>query len=266
MKIVIPIAGRGSRFQAVAGTVTEYAKPKPLIEIMGKPMVMWALESLPFIDLPHRASQGNIKVTASDIIFVVLAEHQKQYHIADKLKQIVGSSVNVELIPEVTRGALETALCAKKYLNNEEMILSDCDHYFDGTPLYDAITNKDSDTEGILPVFKPADTEPKWSYTLFDKRNVAQAVGEKDPALAARGAYANIGAYYFRNCNVFVREAEEMIAENDMHGPAGKQEFYVAPVYQRMINKGMKITAAVTPKVWGLGTPNDVALFMDTFK
>lgn len=262
MKIVIPIAGRGSRFQQEADINPEYKKAKPLINIKGKPMVVWAMESLPFIDLPHRPATTEFKVGMDSLIFISLQQHQDEYQIVDKLKEIFSPSIKVILIPEVTRGATETVLKAKEYINNdEELIVSDCDHFFNGENLYKAILGKDQETAGIIPVFPPPDAEVKWSYTLFDENNTALAVGEKDPELAAKGAYANIGGYYFASGKLFVNEAEEMIEKNDMYGAVGKQEFYVAPMYQRLINKGIKVKAAIIPEVWGLGTPKDVDFF-----
>lgn len=267
MKIIVPMAGRGSRFQAVAGENPEYKKPKPLILVKGKPMIEWAMESLSFLDLPQRPAKTEFKVFPRDLVFISLQNQQKEHKIIDLLKQLFGPSINVILIPEVTRGAVETALKAKEYINsNEDIIVSDSDHYFDGTNLYQAIREKESDVEGIIPVFPPPDEEVKWSYTLFDETKTAIAVGEKDPELAAKGAYANIGGYYFSHGNVFVKEGEEMIAQNDMYGAPDKQEFYVAPLYQRLINKGMKVKAAIIPQVWGLGTPKDVEYFEENYQ
>lgn len=260
------MAGRGSRFQAVADKNPEYKKPKPLIMARGKPMIEWAMESLPFLDLPKRKAKTDFKVETKNLIFVSLENQQKEHKIVDLLEGVFGKDIRVILIPEVTRGALETALKAKEYMNtDEDVIISDSDHYFDGDALYKAIEQKEKDVEGIIPVFSPPDDEVKWSFTLFDDGKNAIAVGEKDPDLAAKGAYANIGGYYFSHGKVFVREAEEMIWENDMHGALGKQEFYVAPLYQRMIKKGMRIKAAVIPQVWGLGTPKDLEFFVKNF-
>lgn len=243
-----------------------YKNPKPLIYIKGEPMVMWALKSLPFINLPNRPAKTIFKVDMDDLIFVSLEEHQKNYKIVNKLKKIFSKNINVVIIPEVTRGALESTLAAKEFINTEEeLIVSDCDHYFDGENLYRALLEKDATTAGIIPVFRPPDLEPKWSYTLFDRKKVAFAVGEKTKDLAEKGAYANIGGYYFSKGTVFVEEAEKMISENDLHGEPNKQEFYVAPIYQRLINKEMKVKITVIPKVWGLGTPKDAELFTKNY-
>lgn len=267
MKIVVPMAGLGSRFQVQTETNPEYRKPKPLILIKGKPMVQWALESLPFVSLPHRPATTQFTVEPRDFVFVCRRDHENDFQIRDKLKEIFSDAITVVLIEQITRGAAETVLKAKRYLDpQEDIIVSDPDHYFDGSFLYEKILNKDAETAGIIPVFRPPADEPKWSFSLVGKDDVILAVGEKDKELAAKGALANIGGYYFSKAKVYVEEAEQMIAENDLTGDEGKKEFYVAPTYNRLIEKGMKIVAAITPQAWGLGTPKDVEYFEKNFR
>lgn len=261
------MAGMGSRFKAQMDLNPEYKKPKPLILVKSEPMIMWALKSLPFIDLPNRPAQTKFKVFPSDLIFVVLQEQENEYGIEKLLKETISKDITVIIIPKLTRGALESAMSAREHIKDYEgpVIISDSDHYFDGEPLYQAILNKDDDTIGLIPVFKPRDTNPKWSYTLTDENNVAQKVGEKDAALAALGAPANIGAYYFSKGKLFAEAAQLMIDEGEMYGAEGKKEFYVAPLYDRLIKKGHKIKAVMSPQVWGLGTPEDHIYFETNF-
>lgn len=255
MKIVVPMAGKGSRFADVAGINPEYRKPKPLILIKGKPMIVWAIDSL-----------AKFKPHPSNLIFICRQDQEDEFEISKSLQDLFTSQINIVFIDQITRGAAETVLRAKEYINSDEdIIISDADHYFDGSFLYNKINNQDRKTQGVIPVFRPLDTDPKWSFSLIEEGDVITAVGEKDKELADKGAYANIGGYYFTHGNVFVQEVEQAIAENDLTGDEGKKEFYVAPIYQRLINKGMKIVAAMTPKVWGLGTPKDVEYFEKNF-
>lgn len=261
------MAGKGTRFLVEASNNPEYLKPKPLIDVMGKPMIQWALESLPFVDLPGRSARTKFKVDPSDLIFVALEDHQSKYGIDSSLRKIFGNDINVLLIPEVTRGALETAIKAKELINHDEdLIVSDSDHYFDGNELYNSIMSRESSDAGVIPVFKPNDNDPKWSYTLFGKDFYATRVDEKNKDLADAGAYANIGAYYFSSGKVFVNVAEGLIKEGSMSGPESKKEFYVAPIFDRMINIGMRVKVAISPQVWGLGTPKDLEYFLSNYQ
>jgi len=267
MKIIVPMAGRGSRFQAMIGKKPEYKKPKPLIDAKGKPMVWWAIQSLPFVNLPDRPADTDFTVEPQDLTFIVLQEHEDNHQVTKVLKETFSPKINIVLIPEVTRGAAETVLAAKNFINPEDdLLITDSDHYYDSTNLYRMLRDKKEDVAGIIPVFKPPDSESKWSYTLFDRDQTALVVGEKDPELAAKGAYANIGAYCFSKGKTFVDEAEAMIAANDKYGPAGKAEFYIAPIYQKLLNKGLKIKVAIIPNMWGLGTPKDLEYFLANYK
>lgn len=245
------MAGKGSRFLDAADSNPEYRKPKPLINVKGKPMIIWAIDSLKAFSL-----------NPEDLIFICRQDHEDEYKISQSLKDLFGEGIKIVLIDQITRGAAETVLKAKGYINNDEdIIISDSDHYFDGSFLHSKVISKDADTQGIIPVFTPPDRDPKWSFSLVEQGDVITAVGEKDKSLADKGALANIGGYYFTHGNVFVKEVEEAIVENDLTGDEGKKEFYVAPIYDRLIKKGMKIVAAITPTVWGLGTPKDVHAF-----
>ena len=266
MKIVIPMAGKGSRFLEAVSQNPEYATPKPIINVLGKPMVQWAIESLPFVNLPSRPARISLQVQPKDLVFICRQDHQDDFQIGDKLKKVFTQDIRLVFLDQITRGATETVLKSKAYIDNEEdLIVSDSDHHFQGDALYAAIANKASDVAGIIPVFTPPDSDVKWSYTLFDKDHLALAVGEKDPELAAQGASANIGAYYFSSGKNFVNEAELMIREGDMYGAEGKKEFYLAPIYNRLIKKGQKIKVALIPKVWGLGTPKDLEFFLKDY-
>jgi NDP-sugar pyrophosphorylase family protein len=245
------MAGKGSRFTELANKKPEYLVPKPLIDVKGKPMIAWSLASYP-------------DIKPSDFIFIILEEHQKKYDIVSVLKGLLHyKAVNVVLISKVTRGAIETALFAEKYIqNHEEIIITDSDLYFDSKPLLKTIREKASDIAGVTGVDVPPDTLPKYSFTLVDKHNIAVAVGEKDPELAKKGAYANMGAYHFFKWSIFANEARQMIRENALAGPEGKKEFYIAPLYQRLINKKKRITVALIKQIYRLGTPDDLEKFL----
>ncbi|MBI2664960.1 glycosyltransferase family 2 protein [Candidatus Woesearchaeota archaeon] len=239
MNIVIPAAGLGSRFTK-AGIDT----PKPLIEIRGKPMVKWAVESLPF-------SKN------SDLIFIIRKEHVDRFQLDAKLKEIFSPEIRVIVIDYVTEGAACTVLLAKEFINNDEpLIVSDCDHFFRNDEYNNLVASIPEGVAGAIPVFK-AEGE-KWSFTKFDGSHTVSQVAEK----VRISDYANIGGYFFSRGSDFVSAAEEMIAK----GMKIKNEYYVAPVYERLLVRGKTIKAAICNEVWGLGTPEDVKNFEENFK
>lgn len=266
MKIIIPMAGLGSRFQNASGTNPEYKKPKPFILVRGVPMVRWATGSLPFVEHPGQTVLSPLRVTMSDLIFVILEAHDREYKLEAGLKQIYSDAIRVIKVPALTRGASETAYQARPFIAPEEdVLITDSDHFFDGRILEQVIIeSRGTDVAGIIPVFvPPADNIPRWSYSLV-KPGTSEIVkvGEKDRALMEAGAYANIGAYYFSKARHFFDSFEKVERENRMFGEEGKREFYVAPLYQELLDEGKRYRAAVLPEVWGLGTPSDLERFL----
>ncbi|HKD38414.1 MAG TPA: hypothetical protein VKB78_16485, partial [Pirellulales bacterium] len=59
----------------------------------------------------------------------------------------------------------------------------------------------------------------------------------------------------------FVQHAHRMIADNDRVN----NEFYVAPIYNRMIAAGADIRIDPADDVWCLGTPEDLQHFRTNY-
>ena len=59
-----------------------------------------------------------------------------------------------------------------------------------------------------------------------------------------------------------VTYAEEMIDKNIRVN----NEFYVCPVYNQAIEDGKKIRTFDIPKMWGLGTPEDLKNYLENYK
>jgi len=243
------MAGRGSRFQPLATKDPRFSY-KPFIPVLGSPMISWAVRSLNFVPL-------------SDFIFIVLKDHEDQFQVTSTLRRLFSPAIKTVIIPDITRGAAESALQAGSAIEdaNEDVVISDSDHFFDGEPLHQTILTKDEDTAGIIPVDLPVDDEIKHSYTLSRDDKTAVRIAEKDPELAAQGAYSNIGAYYFSSWSMFSDLIIDALANNQVSGPEGKKEFYMAPLYQKLLDQNKKIQIAVTKMAYRLGTPADLDYF-----
>ena len=99
------MAGRGSRFQKEG-----YTLPKPLIPVLGKPMIQVVINNLR-PKVPHR------------FIFICLQEHLEKYQVADKLKTWAGAGTEIVTVDQVTEGAACTVLLAKELINNDEPLM-----------------------------------------------------------------------------------------------------------------------------------------------
>ena len=244
MNILVPMAGRGSRFLAEIYKNSEYSKPKPIIRIAGRTMIEWALSSLPIKE-------------NDQLIFLVLKEHVINSRIDDELRRIFGDGIKVIIVDKITEGAACTALLAKEFINNDEpLIITDSDHFVDGRKLFEDIRYHGNKIDGIIPVFYANNS--KWSFSKTDAEGFVIETAEKIQI----SRNANIGIYYFSKGRDFVWAAEEMIEENDRTN----NEFFVAPTYNYLIRRGKRIALTRPKFVFGLGTPNDIEKFKEFLK
>ena len=111
LNIVIPMAGHGSRFSKAG-----YDDPKPLIPVLGKPMIDLVIENLkPSCD--HR------------FIFICQAEHLHNYPLRSLLETKAPGCHIIE-VGAVTEGAACTVLLAKPYIDNiDQLMIANCDQY-----------------------------------------------------------------------------------------------------------------------------------------
>ncbi len=241
LQIVIPMAGRGSRF-ANAG----YQTPKPLIPVGGRPMIEWVIENI----RPQRAHR---------FIFLCLAEHLQTYpEVPAELRRLCPGC---EIVPvaTVTEGAACTVLLARKFIDSADpLMIANSDQLVE-LEINDYLAAADADDVGGLIMTFWSD-HPKWSYCRLRPDETVGEVVEKKVV----SNEATVGIYNFRQGHDFVRAADEMIAAN----LRVNNEFYVAPTYNQLIQEGAKIITMKTGResagMHGIGTPEDLELFKKT--
>jgi len=239
LNIVIPMAGRGSRFSNVG-----YKKPKPLIEINGKPMIELVIKNLtPKIN--HR------------FIFIVQKDHIHKYNL-DKLLTTLSSNSKILSIDHITEGAACTVLEAQKFIDNDfPLMIANSDQWIDFS-IDDYLEKFFKERyPGFIMTMKAND--PKWSYIKFDESGKIVDVIEKEVV----SQEATVGIYNFDKGETFCKYANKMILSRD----TSKGEFYVAPVYKYMINDELKVDIYNIEnngkgKMYGLGTPEDLNEFL----
>jgi dTDP-glucose pyrophosphorylase len=241
LNIVVPMAGRGSRF-AQAGFTT----PKPLIPLGGRPMIEWVIDNIR-PQRPHR------------FIFLCLAEHLERYADVPAALRRLAPGCEIVTVNEVTEGAACTVLLARQFIDTDEpLMIANSDQYVDiDINEYLSVTDQPG-VDGLIMTFW-AD-HPKWSYCrMRDEVNVAEVV-EKQVV----SNEATVGIYNFRKGSDFVRAADLMITRN----LRVNNEFYVAPAYNGLIEAGACIQvercAEGSAGMHGLGTPEDMDAFKQT--
>ena len=233
MKVVVPMAGHGSRF-ADRGVET----PKPLIPVAGRPMVAWTLQEL-------------AQLSYTQIIFVALAEHEARYQVRRLLHSLVGSSAEVLLLDKVTEGQLCTVLAARAFIDtDEDLLIASADTYVVSS-LANDIATRAPDSHGMISVIHARGDH--WSFARIDERGRVVEVAEK----VRISDHASTGLYYFASGREFVATAEEIIRKQEKT----REEYYVMPVYQKFIQRGWRVDISVASAMWDMGTPDALAEF-----
>lgn len=238
MKILIPMAGEGSRF-AKEG----YQFPKPLIDVAGKPMIQRVVENLDF---------------DAHYIFLVRSEHLVKFSgLENTLKRITNNKCSIVEVKSLTEGAACTALLAKDLINNEEdLLIANSDQIIEYQPLNFNLLKSISNVDSIVFTFNSV--HPKWSFVKLNSRGCAVEVAEKNPI----SNIATCGIYWYRKGSDFVKYAEKMISKNIRVN----NEFYIAPVYNELINDGKTLFPFFVDKMHGVGTPEDLNNYLNSYK
>jgi HAD superfamily hydrolase (TIGR01509 family) len=232
LNVLIPMAGAGSRFQQAG-----YTFPKPLIDVKGKPMIQVVVENL------------NIE---ANYIFVVQKEHREKYNL-DTLLNLITPNCKIVEVDGLTEGAACTALLAKEYIDTENpLFFANSDQFVEWDSNEFMYKMNETEADGGIVTFKS--THPKWSFAKIDNKGNVIEVAEKNPI----SDIATVGFYYWKQGSDFVKYAERMIEKNIRVN----NEFYVCPVFNQAIEDNKKIKIYDIPKMWGLGTPEDLNLFL----
>jgi len=236
LNILIPMAGAGSRFQQAG-----YTFPKPLIDVNGKPMIQVVTDNL------------NIK---ANYIYVVQKEHREKYNL-DTLLNLITPGCKIVEVEGVTEGAACTALLAKEFIDSDKpLFFANSDQYCEWDSNEFMYKMNETDADGGIVSFRS--THPKWSFAKVDEQGLVTEVAEKNPI----SDIATVGFYYWKHGSDFVKYAEEMIT-NDIKVNG---EFYVCPVFNQAISDGKEIRTFDIPKMWGLGTPEDLQTYLENHK
>ena len=238
MKVLIPMAGEGSRF-AKEG----YTFPKPLIDVGGKPMIQKVVENLDF---------------DCEYIFLVRKAHVEKYDgMLDTLQRITNEKCKYVVVDGLTEGAACTALLAEEHIDcDEDLLIANSDQWID----YEAENFKSlknlTNTDAIVFTFNAV--HPKWSFVKTNSRGYITEVAEKKPI----SNIATCGIYWYRRGSDFVKYAKQMI-DKDIRV---NNEFYIAPVYNELIEDGKSLIPFYVHNMWGLGTPEDLRYYLENKK
>jgi RpiB/LacA/LacB family sugar-phosphate isomerase len=226
--LLVPLAGRGQRF------VDEgFVVPKYMITAYDKHLIDWALSS--------------IDTSECNLIFCLRQDHINNFGVDEIFRKKFGKDIEIVAIDKVTDGSVSTCLLAKDLINNSlPLFIYTVDVHFN--PVFKPHDLKE---DGNLLTFKS--NNPAYSYIKTDTHGCALLAAEKEVI----SNNACVGVYGFKSGKIFVKYAEKMIKMN----LRTRNEFYITPLYNLMIEDKLKITITDINEMFIMGTPEEYKFF-----
>ncbi len=178
LQILIPAAGRGSRFKG-----SEFSNPKPLITWNGKNMIEHVIENF----------RGDSK-----LMIITRNEHNVDTENVVKIE-----------IDYTTEGPASTAYLSKSLVDLEaELIITNCDQIIKdwNQELFLSFARK---FDGVLGCF--ISSSPKNSFVKVNEDNLVTDVKEK----VVISNIATNGLHYWKKAKYFFDSCDEMFQKND---------------------------------------------------
>jgi RpiB/LacA/LacB family sugar-phosphate isomerase len=230
---IVPLAGRGQRF-IDAG----YSTPKQMLQVGEQSCWEWSCSSL--------------DLNGSNVVFVIRKESQDQFGLGDFLRANTPADCQVVQLSEHTRGSLETCLTARPHIPDDHAVtIFTGDVMFAPRYVPGAFLASSRQYGGWLLTFKS--NSNGYSYVETDSSGVAIRTAEK-VVISDR---ALVGIYGFKRADQLWDLAD---AELDSPPPFGA-EYYIAPLYNRLISSGGAVLSASTQEMHVFGTPAELDFF-----
>ncbi len=239
-QLILPMAGAGSRFEKAG-----YTTPKPLISVNEKPMVVCAIKDLP-------ACKKTILI------------HQSKHIDADTLNAAISPYVeNVSFInvDQLTHGQASTCLLARAHLDPQKSVLiGACDNgmIYDQSKFSKATEGSDclvfTFRNNPTVVHKPQ----QYGWCDLDDTGMIKRMSVKK-AISNNPIkdHAVVGAFWFKQSDIFTRAADKMIAENRRIN----NEFYVDELINDVIDLGYTARVFEIDNYICWGTPDDLKTY-----
>lgn len=211
-------AGKGSRFKDYTDV------PKPFIPVDGKPMFLTSYESLGLENVRYH--------------LLCQKSHVEKYNPMQYKEDMILHSLDY-----YTDGAATSAYSVIAYsaFKSEPWLIIDCDFIMHWNPVLP------ENSSACLVEKKQWDIKSSYSVVVND--NIV-AIAEKQPI----SMYRNTGQYLFETGELFC-EAYEFYKEREM---LSSGEFYIAPLFNFIIQKGSTVKALKVDEYIPIGTPSDL--------
>ncbi len=209
MKVVLPVAGKGTRLLPVTKHV-----PKPLVRVAGRPVLDYLMDRLGGLDV-------------EELIFIT-------GHLKEQIEAYARATYDVparfveQKVQDGTAGAVNLA---RPYVDGPVLIVF-VDTVFDA----DLSIVNTIDADGIIWA-KEVEDYQRFGVVVTDRDGYMQRIVEKPSEPVSR--LANIGLYYVRDWQTLFAGIDETLTGPKMNG-----EWFLTDAFQYMIDHGRKLLMA----------------------
>ena len=211
MKVIIPLAGKGTRLRPHTLTV-----PKPMLRVAGKPVMDYVLDDV--------RKLGDV----DEVIYIT--GHLKEaveLHAKSAYPDMKASFIEQQ-VQDGTAGAVGLARARV----DQPVLIIFVDTIFDA----DLSVIKTCTDDGILWT-KVVDDWQRYGVIVADEHNHMKTIVEKPSTPISKRA--NIGLQYIANWRLLFKGIDHVMSQ-----PKNKGEWYLTDAFQYMVDRGAKLQVA----------------------
>lgn len=209
MKVIIPLAGKGTRLLPLTRHV-----PKPLLRVAGRPVMDYVMDMLDGLDVEELVLiTGHLK-------------EQVEQHVRTRYR--IPARFVEQKVQDGTAGAVALA---EPYVDGPVLIIF-VDTLFDADL---SLVNRE-DADGIIWA-KQVEDYQRFGVVVTDADGYMTRIVEKPSEPISK--LANIGLYYIRDWRTLYAGVHETLAR-----PQHKGEWFLTDAFQYMIDQGRRIRVA----------------------
>lgn len=229
LELIMPMAGLGKRFKD-----SKITTPKPLILVQGKPLFLWALESIKNSGLNIRV---NIVVLKSESIRETILSYAEDFN------------TRIMQLDHPTQGPAHTVFQSLEHFKiNSSFISLDCDLSFSCGAMNAFLPNFPGDGflltfPSILDRFSYVDVENGRAKEIREKKVISST--------AVAGCYGFSSAADFKKYFLKIESTNEI---------------YISHVIQKMLEAGKNFSVFNSDEYLSLGTPQEIGSRFENFQ
>jgi glucose-1-phosphate thymidylyltransferase len=224
VKVVIPLAGKGSRLRPHT-----HVTPKPLLRVADKPVMAYILDDVRSLGIEEAIFiTGHLKEKVEEYIHREYPEFRARF-----IEQAVQNG---------TAGAIQFAA---PYVQ-EDLLIIFVDTLFDAD--LSVVKSLPEDVAGVIWA-KEVEDYQRFGVILTDEDGFMRRIVEKPQEPISK--LANIGLYYIRDWRLLFEGIEHVM--NSEPGSSG--EYYLTDAFQYMVDKGAKIKTLQVEGWYDAGKP-----------